>query len=68
MEKRHSSHGTGAFSPTDFRSLGEDCVFESGVLVFHPENISLGRNVYVGHNTILKGYHRNEMRIGDETW
>ena len=34
----------------------------------HPENIERGRNVYVGHQTILKGYHRNRMRIGDETW
>ena len=38
------------------------------MLVFHPENISLGRNVYVGHQTILKGYYKNELRIGDETW
>lgn len=65
---RHRSHGTGAFAPTDFRAVGADCVFEAGVLVFHPENITLGRNVYVGHQAILKGYHRNEMRVGDETW
>jgi len=38
------------------------------VLIFHPENITLGRNVYVGHHTILKGYYRNEVRIGDRTW
>ena len=50
------------------RALGVDCVFEAGVLVFHPENIRLGRNVYVGHQAILKGYYRNEMVIGDETW
>jgi acetyltransferase-like isoleucine patch superfamily enzyme len=65
---RHKSHGTGAFGPEDFRVLGPDCVFEAGVLVFHPENVSLGRNVYVGHQAILKAYHRNELRIGDETW
>ena len=65
---RHRSHGTGAFSPEQFRSLGADCVFEPGVLVFHPENITLGRNVYVGHNAILKGYHRNQLAIGDETF
>ena len=65
---RHSSHGSGAFSPKAFRSLGADCVFETGVLVFHPENISLGRNVYVGHYTILKGYYQNHLSIGDETW
>jgi acetyltransferase-like isoleucine patch superfamily enzyme len=37
-------------------------------MVFHPENIRLGQNVYVGHQTILKGYYRNLMTIGDETW
>ena len=37
-------------------------------MVFHPENISLGRNVYVGHQAILKGYYKNEMLIGDQTW
>lgn len=64
----HRSHGSGAFVPSDLASCGEDCVFEADVLVFHPENVHLGRNVYVGHRTILKGYHRGEMRIGDETW
>ncbi len=68
MERLHRSHGTGAFEPGQFRSIGPDCVFEPGVLVFHPENITLGRNVYVGHQAILKGYYRNEMRIGDQTW
>jgi acetyltransferase-like isoleucine patch superfamily enzyme len=65
---RHRSHGTGAFSPADFKALGADCVFESGVMVFHPENISLGRNVYVGHQAILKGYYKSQLSIGDETW
>ena len=68
MNRTHRSHGTGSFAPEQFRALGEDCVFEPGVLVFHPENISLGRNVYVGHYAILKGYYRNEMRVGDQTW
>jgi acetyltransferase-like isoleucine patch superfamily enzyme len=65
---RHRTHGTGQFVPEQFKRLGPDCVFEPGVLVFHPENISLGTNVYVGHQTILKGYYKNEMVIGDETW
>jgi acetyltransferase-like isoleucine patch superfamily enzyme len=65
---RHRSHGTGAFSPDDLASAGEGCVFETGVLVFHPENVHLGRNVYVGHQTILKGYYKNTLRVGDETW
>jgi acetyltransferase-like isoleucine patch superfamily enzyme len=65
---RHRSHGTGEFEPGELASCGGDCVFEAGVLVFHPENVHLGHNVYIGHQTILKGYYRNTMRIGDGTW
>lgn len=68
MHKLHRSHGTGEFSPSQFKSLGADCVFEAGVMVFHPENITLGHNVYVGHQAILKGYYKNEMVIGEQTW
>jgi acetyltransferase-like isoleucine patch superfamily enzyme len=64
----YRSHGTGRFAPEQFRALGRNVVFEEGVLVFHPENISLGSNIYVGHQTILKGYYKNEMMIGDNTW
>ena len=62
------SHGTGEFSPSQLARLGENVVFETGVLVFHPENIEIGNNVYIGHQTILKGYYRNRMTIGDGTW
>ncbi len=66
--KINKSHGTGKFKPSDFRRLGKGVVFEKGVLVFHPENIELGDNVYIGHYAILKGYHKNLMIIGDHTW
>ncbi len=62
------SHGSGEFTPTMLASCGDDCVFEAGCLVFHPENVHLGDRVYVGHYAILKGYYRNELRIGDGTW
>ncbi|MBW1830196.1 MAG: transferase, partial [Deltaproteobacteria bacterium] len=65
---RNDSHGDGSFRADQLARCGPDCVFEAGVLIFHPENVELGRNVYVGHNAILKGYHHNTMRIGDETW
>lgn len=65
---RNKSHGSGAFTPEQLGGLGADCVFEADVLVFHPENVFLGRNVYVGHRSILKGYYQNELRIGDESW
>lgn len=66
--KRCRSQGTGRIVRKAFRSLGKNVVFESGARAFHPENISIGSNVYIGHQTILKGYYRNQLMIGDETW
>lgn len=62
------SHGTGEFSPSQFAKLGQGVVFERDVLVFHPENIEIADNVYVGHQSILKGYYKNRMSIGEGTW
>lgn len=62
------SHGSGEWRREDFAALGAGVVLETGVLVFHPERIHIGDNVYVGHNAILKGYHQNEMAIGRDTW
>jgi len=62
------SHGTGEFSESQFALLGKGVIFEAGVLVFHPENIEIQDDVYVGHYSILKGYHINKMVIGKGTW
>lgn len=62
------SHGSGAFSPTELARCGSGVVFEPGVLVFHPENIEIDDDVYVGHQAILKGYYRNRMVIGARSW
>ena len=62
------SHGTGTFTPEQFARLGQNVVFEPGVLVFHPENIEVGDDVYVGHQAILKGYYKNRFVIGDGCW
>jgi len=61
------SHGTG-LPPWDFREIGDGVIFETGVLCFHPENISLGNNIYFGHYSIIKAYYKNEMVIGSGTW
>tara|TARA_A100001391_G_C5061876_1_gene276227 strand:- start:1074 stop:1583 length:510 start_codon:yes stop_codon:yes gene_type:complete len=61
------SHGSGE-RPWKFREVGTGVVFEPGVLVFHPENIVIGDNVYIGHNSIIKGYFKNELIIGSGTW
>jgi len=66
--KKYSSHGDGKFTIRQFKRIGQNVIIESGVLVFHPEHISIGNNVYVGHNTILKGYYKNQMLISDNSW
>ena len=66
--RRFSTHGTGAINRDQFRRLGDNVLFETGVLVFHAEHITLGSNVYVGHYSILKGYPKGEMVIGDDVW
>ncbi len=62
------SHGSGAFSPSELAHLGSGVVIEPGVLVFHPENVELHDEVYVGHGAILKGYYKNRMVIGARSW
>jgi acetyltransferase-like isoleucine patch superfamily enzyme len=62
------SHGTGAFTPDQLARCGTGVVFEAGVLVFHPENVEIGDDVYVGHYAILKGYYRNRLVIGSRSW
>lgn len=68
MPKQYQSHGSGEFAPEQLKKIGANVIFEKGVLIFHPENIELGNNIYIGHNSILKGYHKNSMSIGDNTW
>ena len=68
MSKLYQSHGTGEFDLEQFWKTGSNVVLENDVLVFHPETIELGSNIYIGHNTILKGYYKNSMSIGDNTW
>jgi len=62
------SHGTGVVDRALLAACGDDVVIEPGALIFHPENVRIGARVYVGHHAILKGYHRNELRIGDGSW
>jgi acetyltransferase-like isoleucine patch superfamily enzyme len=64
----HRTHGSGQFEPSQLAQCGQGCVLEAEVLIFHPENVYLGRDVYVGHRSILKGYYKNQLRVGDGTW
>jgi acetyltransferase-like isoleucine patch superfamily enzyme len=62
------SRGTGSFKRADLGSCGEGVVFEDGVRIFHPGRVFLGEGVYVGHSTILEGYHEGRLEIGSHTW
>lgn len=66
--KLYRSHGTGEIELHKFKQIGQNVIFEPGALVFHPENIALGTNLYIGHYTILKGYYKNQMTIGENSW
>jgi len=66
--RRYRSHGEGELDRPKFRRLGDNVIFERGVWVFHPENIEIGHNVYIGHGAFLKGYYNSLMTIGDNTW
>lgn len=66
--KDYKTHGDGQFSLDQFGQVGKNVVLEKDIKVFHPENIFLEDNVYVGHNTILKGYYKNKMIIKSNTW
>jgi acetyltransferase-like isoleucine patch superfamily enzyme len=62
------SHGTGRFRTRDLRSFGAGSLLEESVLVFKPECVAIGEDVYVGHGTILKGDTRGELVLGDGVW
>lgn len=62
------SHGTGQFTRAELKRCPPSVVIEPGALVFHPENVALDEDVYVGHYAILKGYYKNELIVGRGTW
>jgi acetyltransferase-like isoleucine patch superfamily enzyme len=67
MRKFHS-HGSGRFALDDLGALGEGVVLEDGVLIFGPEHVRFGDNVYVGHRAMLKAYPDGGIVVGRDTW
>lgn len=67
MREFHS-HGDGSFSKNDLATFGKNVIFEKGIMIWHPETISLGNNVYLGHYAMLKGHPKGKMIIGNNTW
>ncbi|SDK52666.1 Acetyltransferase (isoleucine patch superfamily) [Maridesulfovibrio ferrireducens] len=66
--KLFRSEGPGIPDLSLLKSCGTNVIIEDGVRIFHPEKISLGDNVYIGHDTILKGYYSTDIVIGSNVW
>lgn len=66
--KLFKSEGPGTPDLSLLKKCGKNVIIEDGVRIFHPENITIGDNVYIGHDTILKGYYTTEMIIGSNVW
>lgn len=66
--KMPSSHGSGQIRREELSACGGSVIIEPGALIFHPENIVIGDEVYIGHYAILKGYYKNTMAIGARSW
>ena len=62
------SHGTGAVDRAALAACGAGVVVEPGALIFHPERVALGDDVYVGHYAILKGYYASDLEVGAASW
>jgi len=66
--RKFSSHGSGRFERREIGALGEGVVIEDDVLIFRPEGVHLGDNVYVGHRTQLKTYPEGGITVERDTW
>lgn len=62
------SEGSGIPDKSKLSKCGENVIIEDGVRIFYPENIEFGDNVYIGHDTIIKGYYNTKLIIGSNTW
>lgn len=65
---RATSYGSGEPRREALAAVGDNVVIEHGALIFNPEYVHIGSNVYIGHYAILRGYGRSKMIIGDDTW
>ena len=66
--KLWTSEGAGIPDKNKLKKCGKNVIIEEGVRMFFPENIEIGDNVYIGHDTILKGYYNSILKVGANTW
>ncbi|MFC1845165.1 acyltransferase [Thermodesulfobacteriota bacterium] len=68
VQRNYRSEGDGKPDLSLLKQCGENVIIEDGVRIFHPETITIGDNVYIGHDTILKGYYATDTIIGNNVW
>ncbi|MBX4267578.1 acyltransferase [Clostridium estertheticum] len=66
--KLWKSEGAGIPDKNKLKKCGKNVIIEDGVRIIFPENIEIGDNVYIGHDTILKGYYNSILKVGSNTW
>ncbi len=65
---RAFSYGAGEVDRSKLAGIGKGVVIENGALIFDPESVSIGSNVYIGHYAVLRGYKGSQLVIGDDTY
>lgn len=68
MTNKWRSHGSGLDFYPNLGWLGKNVIIEDGVRIFFPERVEIGDDVYIGHDTILKGYFDKRLVIGSGSW
>lgn len=64
----YHSHSDGLSWTGKLKNKGSQTVIEDLVRIFHPENVHIGENCFIGHQTIIDGYHRGHVYLGSGSW
>ena len=66
MSNKNITHGSGKEGRCKLKFLGCNVVIEDGVRIFNSSNITIEKDTYIGHDSILNGY--DELKIGENCW
>ena len=64
--KKYRTHGSGKEGRCKLKFLGCNVVIEDGVRIFNSSNITIEKDTYIGHDSILNGY--DELKRGENCW
>ena len=66
--RHYHTHSDGLQWKGLLRELGPGTIIEDLVRIFHPKNVFIGDSCFIGHQTIIDGYHLGHVRIGAGSW